>query len=166
MPDYTTPEQIEEMLESLALERERLTGGAPRRSLRAILSRAAFGALVALLFACLTSVYLTKSRGEVPNVFGLYLFSIESGSMEPTLGVGAVILSRAPRDAAALEEGDIVTFYTTSGDIVTHRIVAINRAGSAVSYRTKGDNPINSPDPEPLVPERVIAVFVLKIPLT
>ncbi|HHT17142.1 MAG TPA: signal peptidase I [Papillibacter sp.] len=166
MPDYTTPEQIEEMQNALARERERIRCGAPRCSRRALISRIAFGALAALLIACLASVYVTKSRGEVPNVFGLYLFSIESGSMEPTLGIGAVILSRAPRDAAALNEGDIVTFRTTSGDIVTHRIIAVNRHSAAVSYTTKGDNPVSSPDPEPLTPERVIALFVLRIPLT
>lgn len=164
--DYTTPEQIEAMRRELAQERERLLKG-PRRNLRAFLGRAAFEALVLLLAIGLISVLRARSRGEIPSVLGLYLFSIESGSMEPTLPVGSVILARAPRDPAALKEGDIVTFRTTGGDIVTHRILAAERdEAGLVRYVTKGDNPVNSPDPEYLTPERVIAVFVLKIPLT
>lgn len=164
--DYTTPEQIEEMRRALARERDRLIKG-PRRNWRAVLGRGAFGVLILLLAVSLVSVLRARSRGEIPNVLGLYLFSIESGSMEPTLPVRSVILSRSPRDPAALHEGDIVTFRTTGGDIVTHRIIAMERdENGKVRYTTKGDNPINSPDPEHLTPDRVIAVFVLKIPLT
>jgi signal peptidase len=70
-------------------------------------------------------------------------------------------------DPAALKVDDIVTFRMENGVIVTHRIIEVlkDKKGK-VTYRTKGDNPINSPDPELLTPDRVIARLVAKIPFT
>ena len=124
-----------------------------------------FSLTVLSLLAVLLSVNAAKSRGETPELWGFYLYRIESGSMDPTLPVGTVILARKPQDANKLQTGDIVTFQTPSAAIVTHRI--IERLGDAegkVNYRTKGDNPVSSPDPELLEPEWVMAVFLAKVP--
>ncbi|MFA6670553.1 MAG: signal peptidase I, partial [Bacillota bacterium] len=127
----------------------------------------AFSITVAVLLGTLASVNVTKSKGEIPAILGFQLFMVESGSMEPTLPVGTVILSRQPRDKHNLKAKDIVTFRSSAGSVVTHRIIEVltDDKGS-VSYRTKGDNPISSPDLELLSPENIIAVFIMKIPLT
>jgi signal peptidase len=131
-----------------------------------ILAQLVFAAVFMVLVFSLVSIYIAKSKGEVPRILGAYsLFVVESGSMDPTLTVGCVILSKQPKDANALKVGDIVTFNTESGYVVTHRIIEIIN-GDTVKYLTKGDNPVNSPDEDLLVPERVIGVFVMKIPLT
>jgi signal peptidase len=76
-------------------------------------------------------------------------------------------LSRKPKDASALEEGRIVTFESPSGALVTHRIIrVVQDEEGQVLYITKGDNPINDPDNDLLSPEGILAVFLLKIPLT
>jgi signal peptidase len=87
--------------------------------------------------------------------------------MAPTLNIGTVILSREAKDAADLDLNTIITFKTKEGEVVTHRIIEIvpDEEGN-IRYRTKGDNPLNSEDPDLLEPEDVIAVFVMKIPLT
>ncbi len=176
---HTTQEQIDEMRREILRERLKMSGGgAPeangRRSLRKrrpalrAAGWVAFAAVVLLLVSAIVSINLAKSKGEIPSLpGGFQLYTVESGSMEPTLAVGSVILCRKPKDAGSLREGDIVTFRTLSGFIVTHRIItaAAGNDGNAV-YRTKGDNPKNSTDPEPLTSDRVIAVFVAKIPLT
>lgn len=175
---HTTEEQIEAMRREISRAKQR--GGrkgiqknsdkTPKKK-GTLIARAAgwvlFSGTVIILLATLASVNITKSKGEIPVILGFQLFMVESGSMEPTLPVGTVILSRQPRDARELKAKDIVTFRSSSGSVVTHRIIEVltDDKGS-VSYRTKGDNPISSPDLELLVPDNVIAVFIAKIPLT
>ncbi|NMB42053.1 MAG: signal peptidase I [Firmicutes bacterium] len=126
-----------------------------------------FFIIILSLLATLASIHMAKKKGETPGLLGFQLYKIESGSMAPVLPVGAVILSRRPADASQLQEQDIVTFETTSGAIVTHRIIKVLTDDKGnVRYRTKGDNPISSPDLEMLTPNRVIAVFITKIPFT
>lgn len=132
-----------------------------------LVNRVLFWLAIAFLMYVLSAVLITRSKGEIPNLFGYQLYVVESGSMSPTLKIGAVILSRRPADAGTLNINDIVTFRMTNGSMVTHRIIEVLRDGTnGIRYRTKGDNPINSPDPELLDPDRVIAVLVAKIPLT
>lgn len=183
MPEsrYTTPEQIEAMRQTIARAKRGKGGRAPvQRGRRAAAARVKkkelffkiagwvlFAAVVLPLFGALVSVHLAKSRGDIPMLLGFQLYVVDSGSMEPTLPVGAVILSRQPPHANKLQVKDIVIFKTASGSIVTHRIIeVITDEQGDVRYRTKGDNPANSPDQELLDPARVIAVFLLKIPGT
>lgn len=170
----TTQEQIDAMHSELLREKQKAAGGASpvrkqwwRRALK-ITEWVVFLFIFALLTATLFGVYAAKSRGETPAVFGIYmLYSVESGSMEPTLTVGSVIVCKKTAHPESLETGQIVTFHTTSGAVVTHRIVeVVADEGGSVSYRTKGDNPINSPDEELLTPDRVIGLFAAKIPFT
>lgn len=174
---YTTPEQIEEMRREIRQEKEKLAtspGAASRQrhlpSGRKVIRLGGwlvFSLLVVLLAASIISINITKSRGEIPNIWGFQLFSVESGSMEPTLPVGSLIVSRRPKDPGELAGGDIVTFRTLSGSVVTHRITeVISKSDGTVAYRTKGDNPRNSPDQELLTADRVIGIFVARVPLT
>lgn len=132
-----------------------------------ILENCLFAFVVIVLSVILASVLMAKSNGKTPEVFGFQLYRIESGSMEPTLRVGALIFSHRPQDPSSLVKGDIITFTNSDGLTVTHRIVdvVIAEDGSA-SYRTKGDNPINIPDKELVLPEMIDGVFVFKVPLT
>lgn len=171
----TTKEQIEQMRNEIAREKEKSSGVYVSLPKRLRLKRIAhisgnllFAAILVMLVLSLVSVYIAKSRGEVPKIWGGYsLFVVESGSMEPTLTVDSVIITKEPKDVGGLETGDIVTFYTGTGYVVTHRIIEIvEDENNSVLYRTKGDNPVNSPDEELLEPERVIGVYLLKIPFT
>lgn len=174
---YTTQEQIEAMRQEILREKEKMTGissgKAPgksrlpqgRKALKTV-SRVIFLALCLLLVWSIISIQITKGKGEIPNVLGFQVFAVESGSMEPTLKVGAVIVSRIPKDPGNLKVNEIVTFRTLSNAIVTHRIIEVINNNGSKAYRTKGDNPINSPDQDLLTPNRVIGVFFAKIPLT
>jgi len=175
---YTTDEQIEMMREELRLAKQKADKDNRKKTaeyrrahakklIKKTLGLLSFGIIVVALLSVLVSVLMARSRGETPNLFGYQLYVVESGSMSPTLKVGAVILSVQPKDKEALSVNDIVTFKTGSGATVTHRIVEITEdENGQVRYRTKGDNPINSPDLELLDPERVLAKFIAKIPLT
>ncbi len=175
---YTTAEEVAAMRRVIAaakqkqtrrqLQQGKDTGNAQgKKPVMEIVGKVLFFVIIFSLLTALTSIFMAKSRGEMPQLLGLQLYRIESGSMAPTLPVGAVILSCQPKDAGQLQEQDIVTFETTSGAIVTHRIIEVLTDDKGnVGYRTKGDNPISSPDVEILTPDRVIAVFLAKIPFT
>ena len=165
---YTTPEQIEAMRQAIFYAKGR-RGRRENEKYRLIkiTGQVFFTLIVLLLVTSLISIQVAKSRGKTPDLLGFQLYMIESGSMKPTLPIGSVILSRKPKYAEKFQEKDIVTFKTLSGLIVTHRIVEVltDEEGN-VSYCTRGDNPVSSPDPELLTPDRVIAVFLIKVPFT
>jgi len=70
--------------------------------------------------------------------FGWRVDALVSGSMEPQLKVGGVVITR-PVDVQAIKVGDIVTFQSSRREAPTsHRVVAIEQ-GSEISLLTKGD---------------------------
>ncbi len=75
------------------------------------------------------------------GVFKIYSISIGSGSMEPALDVGdVVIISKTnEKEIEELKVHDILVFEH-SNKIVVHRIVEINKEESKLRFITKGDN--------------------------
>jgi signal peptidase len=75
-----------------------------------------------------------------PYVLGGRSFTVMSGSMEPAIHTGDVVVDEtiAPRDARI---GDVVTFPDPhrGGKLVTHRLRSLRRAGASMSAVTKGD---------------------------
>jgi signal peptidase I len=75
-----------------------------------------------------------------PAAVGLHSFAVLSGSMEPTLNVGDVVVDRRvqPLD---VRPGDIVTFRDPDDatKLLTHRVVQLRVAGSKAYVVTKGD---------------------------
>ena len=76
----------------------------------------------------------------VPQAFGYKVMTVLSGSMEPTLRTGGVVLSRtvSPVDAKL---GDIVTFHDPSrgNELVTHRLRRIKINDGKAYMVTRGD---------------------------
>lgn len=68
---------------------------------------------------------------------GLRPFYVTSGSMEPSIPVGALALVQQGVQPSTLEEGDVVAFVIAGGETVTHRVVANDHA--AMQLTTKGD---------------------------
>jgi signal peptidase len=69
-------------------------------------------------------------------------YTIASGSMTPTLPIGSEVIL-AKTSAAQLKVGDVITFRKPvpagRGEIVTHRIVRIERKAGKRLFVTKGD---------------------------
>jgi signal peptidase len=74
------------------------------------------------------------------GIAGYKALTVISGSMEPTLGVGSVVIDEqiAPLEA---RPGDVVTFHDPSrgGRLVTHRLVTARAEGNTAFMVTKGD---------------------------
>jgi signal peptidase len=167
---YTTQQQIDEMRSEIKSEKQQMARGFKKRSGKKALTAIGwilFLGIVIFLSTAIVSVNLARSRGEIPRIFGYSLFVVQSGSMEPTFNIGTVILCKKPYAPDRLKAGNVVTFHSLAGYVVTHRIVeVISKEGGSAAYHTKGDNPKNSVDQEVLTPDRVLAVFVAKIPMT
>ena len=76
----------------------------------------------------------------LPLLFGFHNFTVMSGSMEPTIHTGDVVIDEriSPLDARI---GDIVTFRdpTDHSKLITHRVRRIEVRGDTVLFQTKGD---------------------------
>ncbi len=92
------------------------------------------------LYAVVGFALAIAAAATLPTVAGFQSFAVLSGSMEPTIGTGDVVVVRsiAPLEARV---GDVVTFRSPEnpGKLVTHRAVSIQAAGETVSFVTKGD---------------------------
>jgi signal peptidase len=75
-----------------------------------------------------------------PRAVGITPFTILSGSMQPMLDVGDVVLDERVEPLEA-RRGDIVTFPDQSRDgaLVTHRVERLWREGDEVHFVTRGD---------------------------
>ncbi len=106
------------------------------------------------------------------RLVGLRVYSVLSGSMEPTYHVGSVIYVKKV-DPFTIKEGQVITFMLNETTIATHRVVAVvpdADDSSVVRFQTKGDAnaaPDGSIDnPQSLVHYRnVIGRPVFTIPL-
>lgn len=75
------------------------------------------------------------------RLVGLQVFSVLSGSMEPTYHVGSLIYVKKV-DPFELESGDVITFMLDENTVATHRIVGVvpdENDASVIRFRTKGD---------------------------
>lgn len=70
-------------------------------------------------------------------MFGLKLYCIQTGSMEPQYPVGMMIVVE-PVAFEELHAGDVVTFIQGDNTVVTHRAIEIDRDTQMLV--TKGDN--------------------------
>ena len=81
------------------------------------------------------------------TVVGYKPVAVYSGSMQPTIPVGALALDRAI-PARDVRLGDVITFSDpyVKGRLVTHRVIDILQTPRGLAYRTKGDaNPGRDP---------------------
>lgn len=72
---------------------------------------------------------------------GIQVFTVLSGSMEPTYHVGSIIYVKDV-DYRELKSGDVITFLLNEEMIATHRIVEVvpdEKDPETIRYRTKGD---------------------------
>ena len=75
------------------------------------------------------------------RLFGMQVFTVLSGSMEPTYHVGSLIYVKET-DPMTLQPGDVITFMLDENTVATHRIVDVipdEEDPSVIRFQTKGD---------------------------
>jgi signal peptidase I len=103
------------------------------RSIRRFGAVAGAWAVGAFCIALLAAVAL-------PNAIGMRSFTVMSGSMEPSIHTGDVVIDRKIRPLDA-RPGDVVTFSDPSGRgrLITHRLRSLRVQGHTARMVTKGD---------------------------
>ncbi|MFD6135358.1 signal peptidase I [Isoptericola sp. NPDC060257] len=134
------------------------TTGRPRRILGRVASVALGAVMVALLALAGAAVVVPKAMGATP-------LTVLTGSMEPSLSPGDVVVVR-PVDPADVQVGDVLTFQPVSGDptLVTHRVVGLvwGGDGEPAGFTTRGD--ANGADDDPIVADQVQGRVLYSIP--
>jgi signal peptidase I len=72
--------------------------------------------------------------GLLAPALGWRLDVVQSGSMEPAIGKGDLVVT-APGSSENVEIGDVISFHAEGGTMVCHRVVAIE----GQTFITKGD---------------------------
>lgn len=96
------------------------------------------------------------------GVFPVYPSVVVTGSMEPMIYPGDVILVKKTTDIKEIQIGDVI--YFKRGDImISHRITEIIPKDGVPNYRTKGDNN-NAADIQLVNPEQIRGEIIKVVP--
>lgn len=98
--------------------------------------------LVIAVLLCVGVLAQVLSKGYV-SVAGFSLFRVVTGSMEPEIPVGSLIISKEV-DIEQIEAGDIVNFKSKEsgmlGLVITHRVIQVHEdSNGRILLETKGD---------------------------
>ncbi len=112
--------------------------------------------IVLLLVAAIVAFSTFKFPGNYR------LFSVQSGSMEPTIKVGSIVLVKPQSN---YRKGDIVTVTDPQNrrSPVTHRIFSIEEATAGATFQTKGDAN-KTPDAEKRLQKDILGKVYFSIP--
>ena len=97
------------------------------------------------------------SPEEIPGVLGFRPVIVLSGSMEPAIQTGDMILLHKA-DSSQLKEGDVIC-YLVSGKAITHRIVEITTGEDGQTrYITQGDDN-NTADQQAVTADQIQGIW-------
>jgi len=100
------------------------------------------------------------------GVFSIYPSVIATGSMEPLIKPGDVILVEKVKnmeDINNLQVGDVIQFRSDDNILISHRIMDLVEEDKLVSFRTKGDNNSGS-DIDLVKPEQIKGKIIKVVP--
>lgn len=113
-----------------------------------------FFSLTLLLIIISVSVYIAPHLGWSVN-------TVSSGSMEPALRTGSLVIA-GPAKPEEIVAGDIIVFRQEYGSMITHRVTGIDEE-PLLSFRTQGDANLN-PDPFKVPAQNLAGKVLLHIP--
>lgn len=120
--------------------------------------------LVVVLVFTLVLFFTSRVNGSTPSVFGYSIFRVSSGSMEPELMVGDIILDKTVDNPEDLKVGDVITFKSNDyGDkLVTHKIIkAPYEENGKLMLQTKGI--ANEVEDKPISTDNVKGIMICKV---
>ena len=120
--------------------------------------------LIAVLVFTLVLFFTSRINGSTPSVFGYSIFRVSSGSMEPELMVGDIILDKTVDNPEDLKVGDVITFKSSDyGDLlVTHKVIkAPYEENGKLMLQTKGI--ANEVEDKPISVDNVKGIMICKV---
>lgn len=117
-----------------------------------------------LIVNCTLIVKSYTNKDAVPDFAGYRPFIVLTGSMEPSIMSGDLIISKSV-EPANVKVGDVISFTDPAGNgtaVVTHRVIEVLNDNGTLSFRTRGD--ANNTDDQGVVPaEAVLGTYVAKL---
>ncbi len=111
-----------------------------RKIINVIVSLISVCVIVVALMLLITVVF--TSGDNIPNVAGYSMFRVLTGSMEPEIKEGAVIVTKSV-PYADIHIGDVISFFSEDpmlhGSVNTHRVISIENEDGVTMFFTKGD---------------------------
>lgn len=115
------------------------------------------------MFACtVVTVAAIGLASRVGPVFGSQMLAIRTGSMQPSLPIGSLVVVTDP--GRPLRAGQVAAFRLPSGVIVTHRVTQTIARDDGMYYRTRGDAN-STADPVLVAGRSVIGRVAIAIPV-
>ena len=110
--------------------------------------------LIIILILIILSILYSKiiKKEKIVSLFGNYVFIVETGSMEPTIKAGELIIVSKEKQ---YNLNDIVTIIDDEDYIYTHRIISKD----SNMFITKGDG--NSINDEPISEKSILGKVIL-----
>lgn len=125
-----------------------------------VLENLLFILFMTVIVALILTTVRTRIMGKEPSLLSHRLYIVDSGSMSPTLKLGALIIVKEAEPKEILKD-DIITYRGSGDSVVTHRVTKIEDEGS--TFITKGDAN-KTADPIPLDSNRLIGKVMFSIP--
>ncbi len=122
--------------------------------------------IVCLAFLIVMMIY-SRIKGEVPSVFGYSILRVSTGSMEPELMVGDVILDKDVDDVQSIKVDDVITYRGSgelSGMLITHKVVKAPYLAEDGTYYLQTKGIANEIADKEISADKVVSVMVCKIP--
>ncbi len=108
-----------------------------------------------LIFNIYNFISIKVLHKDLASVNGYAMLEVVSGSMEPTILKGDIIIINTKEKN--YKANDIITFRGKEGEFVTHRIKSIDNK----TMITKGDN--NNTEDDPIMMDSIVGKYVTKI---
>ena len=93
---------------------------------------------IILIYNIILIAISSENKISLINIFGYKSFIIKTNSMEPTIDINDVIITKKVQEEE-LKVQDIITFIKDN-EVITHRITKIDNEENIKKYTTKGDN--------------------------
>lgn len=124
-----------------------------------------FYIIVNIIVAILLAIGILIAISLLPINNNYKLYTVRTGSMEPTIPIGSVIAVKSQPD---YQSGDIITFLSQQAknkdESTTHRIISKEGVVGNYEYTTKGDAN-DSADAEKIPQYKIIGKSLFHIPL-
>lgn len=121
--------------------------------------KAGTAAGVIILFLVITSVLFVL----ITPFFGWKTEIVLSGSMEPAIQTGSVVVSR-PIAGEEVRSGDVIMFSSPDGhSLTTHRVINVESGKDGLHFTTRGDANKGA-DINAVVPAQIVGIIVFNVP--
>lgn len=104
------------------------------------------------------------NKNEVPKIGGFCPLIVLTGSMEPEISSGDLIICKQI-DGSKVQVGDVLAFFdpdSTGTAVLTHRVTQITEQDGALAFITKGDAN-NTEDRTPVPADNLVGQYQFKI---